>query len=67
MLIPRIHFQVKLWGITGLVDFDNNTRSRLVERLDIINVQVRGDDDGNTESALVNVSSFNNCLVSVLP
>ena len=67
MLIPRIHFQVKLWGITGLVDFDNNTRSRLVERLDIINVRVRGDDDGNTESALVNVSSFNNCLVSVLP
>lgn len=67
MLIPRIHFQVKLWGITGLVDFDNNTRSRLVERLDIINVQVRGDDDGNTESALVNVSPFNNCLVSVLP
>lgn len=54
-------------GITGLVDFDNNTRSRLVERLDIINVQVRGDDDGNTESALVNVSPFNNCLVSVLP
>ena len=67
MLIPRIHFQVKLWGITGLVDFDNNTRSRLVERLDIINVQVRGDDDGNTESALVNVSPFNNCVVSVLP
>lgn len=67
MLIPRIHFQVKLWGITGLVDFDNNTRSRLVERLDIINIQVRGDDDGNTESALVNVSPFNNCLVSVLP
>ena len=38
-----------------------------MERLDIINVQVRGDDDGNTVSALVNVSSFNNCLVSVLP
>lgn len=56
-----------MWGITGLVDFDNNTRSRLVERLDIINVQVRGDDDGNTESELVNVSPFNNCLVSVLP
>ena len=58
---------MKLGGITGLVDFDNNTRSRLVERLDIINVQVRGDDDGNTESALVNVSPFTNCLVSVLP
>ena len=38
-----------------------------MERLDIINIQVRGDDDGNTESELVNVSPFNNCLVSVLP
>lgn len=58
-MLNNLNEKVKLWGITGLVDFDNNTRSRLVERLDIINVQVRGDDDGNTESALVNVGHWN--------
>lgn len=43
-------------GVSGLVDFDNITKSRLVERLDIMNVQVQEDDNGDTESVLVNVS-----------
>ena len=36
--------------------FDNNTRSRVVERLDIVNVQVQENDNEETESVLVNVS-----------
>ena len=40
------------------MSFDNNTRSRMVERLDIVNVQVQESDkeEEESESVLVNVS-----------
>ena len=51
-------FQVKFNGLTGLVHFGSETKSRLVERLDIVNVQEQEDENGNRESVIVNVSNF---------
>lgn len=53
------YFQVKFNGISGLVDFGNKTKSRLVERLDIMNVQEEEDEKGNTQPVLVNVGDCN--------
>jgi len=53
---PYFFIQVKLNGLSGLVSFDNQTRSRMVDRLDIVNVQVQVDENENAVSVLENVS-----------
>ncbi|XP_068679093.1 glutamate receptor 4-like [Montipora foliosa] len=50
--------RVKLNGLTGLVSFDNNTKSRKVERLDIVNIQVEEDENENTKHVLKNVGHW---------
>ena len=55
-MTTKLLTQVKLNGRTGLVSFDNKTRSRMVERLDIVNVQVQEDQNENERSVLENVS-----------
>lgn len=49
-------FQVKFNGFSGLVAFDNETQSRHVERLDIVNVQEQEDqNNGKSKPVLANV------------
>ncbi|XP_074637316.1 glutamate receptor 4-like isoform X1 [Acropora palmata] len=50
--------QVKFNGRTGLVRFDNKTKSRMVQRLDIVNVQVEEGEDEITRSVLKNVGHW---------
>ncbi|XP_078361238.1 glutamate receptor 2-like [Oculina patagonica] len=58
-LLNTLNEKVKFNGISGLVAFGNETKSRLVERLDITNVQEQEDQNGNRESVLVNVGHWN--------
>ena len=58
-----IFFQMS--GISGLVSFDNRTKSRIVERLDIVNVQELEDENENALSVLVNVSNVSFISTSV--
>ncbi|XP_015776388.1 PREDICTED: glutamate receptor 4-like [Acropora digitifera] len=51
--------QVKFNGRTGLVRFDNKTKSRMVQRLDIVNVQVEEGEDEITRSVLKNQQEKN--------
>lgn len=50
--------RVKLNGLTGLVSFDTNTKSRKVERLDIVNIQEEEDENENTKHVLKNVGHW---------